>query len=255
MRYTKYNYKKKKNSEVIKFVVSVILMAAFAIVVGVSLAKVISTLVIENNISSGENINEKVVEASSQNSENTDVSTSNNTSSADANSVQVNSSFSLVQCGYFSSEDNAKQALDKIDDKYLAFIVSENDKFRVLTGINTDSESSNTLNELKSSGVECVKMNFMFDSKNEVQNQIAAICDGYLKILNTTFDGENIKFVDTSDFKAWVSNLEVLKEGDNLDILTGLKEYIANAPNEISKDNVAKEMEYMYSILVKFKVK
>ena len=54
MRYTRYNYKKKKNNDIVKFILSFIGMSVFVIIVGVFLANVIIHFLPINNATTGE---------------------------------------------------------------------------------------------------------------------------------------------------------------------------------------------------------
>ena len=248
MRYTKYNYKKKNKNDVVKFITSIIVMGLFAIIIGVALAKIVSITLFENDnsyeVSSGEN-GDEVINTNAQ-QENTNKDNNINTT--------ITSAFSTAQCGYFSSEENAKAALTKIDSKYIPFIIKEDNKFRLLTSIGDNSEANNIISELKENSIESIKVNFMLDSKNVVEQQIAAICDGYLKILDETMKSD-VKSIDTTNFKEWVKTLDKIQEGEEIDILNELKEYVNNIPEKIEKDDVSTAMTYMYSILSNFRVK
>ncbi len=255
MRYTKYKYnkKKKKDNEVVKFIVSIIVMAAFAIVVGVSLARLLSSAILENNNGTKveDNFNEDTVDVNSGNIEGT--TNKENTSDNEQLTI-VNSEFYTVQCGYFSQEANAKVALEKVNSEYLPFIVKEDNMFRLLTVIGDSTKSTEIVKDLKKDGVESIKLNFMLDTKNEVQNQIAAICDGYLKILDES-NKSDVKFVDTIKFKEWVESLKILEDGEYIDILTNLKACVKNMPEKIEKENVSEAMVDIYEVLSNFKIK
>ena len=256
MRYTKYSYNKKKknDNEAIKFIVSIIVMAAFAIIVGVSLAKFLSSTILENNKGTElqDEINDDSLQANSGNIEDTNKEDVNTDKDKGLNIV--NSNFYTVQCGYFSKEANAKVALEKIDNQYLPFIIKEDNMFRVLTMIGDSTESSKIVEELKKDKIETIKINFMLDSKDEVQNQIAAICDGYLKIIDESLKND-VRFVDTIKFKEWVASLEEFESGKHVDILTNLKIYIKNMPEKIEKETVSEAMIDIYEVLSYFKIK
>ena len=49
VRYTRYNYKKKKNNDILKFILSFIGMSVFVIIVGVLLANIIIHFLPLNN--------------------------------------------------------------------------------------------------------------------------------------------------------------------------------------------------------------
>ena len=78
------------------------------------------------------------------------------------------------------------------------------------------------------------------------------MCDGYIRLLDTAFS-DDVKSINTDDFKGWTNELEKISAGEKVDILNNLKEHISNLAAEISKENVPAEMEYIYTILLNFK--
>lgn len=73
------------------------------------------------------------------------------------------------------------------------------------------------------------------------------------KTLDTAVS-DDVKSINTDDFKGWTNELENISEGEKIDILNNLKEHIANLKTEINKANVPKEMEYIYTILLKLRI-
>ena len=107
------------------------------------------------------------------------------------------------------------------------------------------------IDKLTSSGIECAKVEFNLNSSNAIESQIAGIYDGYLEILDTAFK-DDVKSVDTTDFKEWVRKLDDIKEGDKYEVLSDLKKHINELGTEISKENVSNEMQYLYKVLLNF---
>ena len=68
MRYTRYNYKKKKNNDILRFILSFIGMSVFVIIVGVLLANVIIHFLPLNNASTAD-ANNKSKQVQTDNSE------------------------------------------------------------------------------------------------------------------------------------------------------------------------------------------
>ena len=246
MRYTRYNYKKKRNNDVIMFILKIGGTIAGAGVCGLVLAYIIFSFLNKNNILPVKNNNDNptAIEANGEN-----IVNNNGEEGIDANTnITV---FYSVQCGYFSKEDNANQILNTIDDKYGAFIYEDNGKYRVLAGVYEESDVDGIMNDLKNSNIECVKVSYKLDNNDKVQNEISSICDGYLKVLNTAYS-DGVQSINTEDFKAWTSKLEDVNEGNNVEVLKELKEYISNLPTEIKKENVNNEMKYIYNLLSNF---
>ena len=261
MRYTRYNYKKKKNNGAGKMILSFLAMSVFVIIVGVLLANVIIYFLPLNDANKSQANNTEQVQNDSTD-KNADVSDGEadtqvsgeveNTEQSSGN-VQgtINTSFVAVQCGYFAEEANAKDTFSKVSDGYGAFIYNDSDKFKVLAGVYTAEGGQAVIDKLTSNGIECAKVSFDLNSGSKIENQIAGICNGYLDILNEAFK-DDVKFFDTTDFKNWVNNLENITEGDKKEVLDDLKNHIKEVATEIKKEDVANEMEYLYKTLLNF---
>lgn len=263
MRYTRYNYKKKKNNDIFKFIVSFIGMSAFVIIVGVLLANVIIHFLPLNNASTvdASNKNEQV---QTDNAENVSIDVSDGKADAQVNAEvantdivsettqgTINTSFMAIQCGYFAQEVNAKEVFNKVANEYGAFIYNDADKFKVLAGVYDSDEGQVVIDRLTASGIECAKVEFNLNIGSTIENQIAGIYDGYLEILATAFK-DDVKSVDTTDFKEWVSKLDDIKEGDKYEVLSDLKKHINELGAEINKENVSSEIQYLYKVLLNF---
>lgn len=263
MRYTRYNYKKKKNNDIFKFIVSFIGMSAFVIIVGVLLANVIIHFLPLNNASTADasNKNEQV---QTDNVENVSIDVSDGKADTQVNAEvantdivsettqgTINTSFMAIQCGYFAQEVNAKEVFNKVANEYGAFIYNDADKFKVLAGVYDSDEGQVVIDRLTASGIECAKVEFNLNSGSTIENQIAGIYDGYLEILATAFK-DDVKSVDTTDFKGWVSKLDDIKEGDKYEVLSDLKKHINELEAEINKENVSNEIQYLYKVLLNF---
>lgn len=246
MKYTKYNYKRRKNNTVLKFIASLLGGIIAASMIGLGVAWIIwKVLPINDSAQVGTEItdgtgNGEVVSGEDGNGQVTAVE------------GEENSEFYFIQCGYFSNKENADQALAKIGSDGRAFISEESDKFRVLAGAYTEDNVDTVMESLSGKGVESVKLTFTLNEKDSVESQVSAICDGYLKILTTTFD-EKVDHVNTAEFKAWIDTLDNISSGESIETLQTLKAYIKELPEELSKEDVAKEMDYLYQVLVTFK--
>ena len=233
MKYTKYQYKKKNNG--IKFLTSLLMTTLSAISIGLLAAYLI--LKIMPNMDKLKEVNNIKVEE-----KNNDESTSN---------IEDVESFTVIQCGYFSKEENATQALSKVGDDFNSFIAKDNEgKFKVIGGITKEENSAEVMQNLKDKGIENVKVNIALNKNDDAENQISAITNGYLEILDTARK-EEVKEVNTNDFKSWTSELEELTDGNKVDVLKEYKEHIKALPETIDKTKITVELEYIYSILSK----
>ncbi len=234
MKYTKYQYKKKNNG--IKLLTSLLMTTLSAISIGLLAAWLLLKVI--PNFSGLKEVNSIPQVEENNNKGNT-------------SSNEEIERFSLIQCGYFSKEENAKQVLDKIDSEFNSFIVKDAEgKYRVLAGITTEENSSTLMQNLKGKGIENIKVNLELDKNNNIESQISAITAGYLEILDTA-GKEEVKEVNTSDFKSWTNNLEEISDGDKIEVLKEYKEHIKALPESINKNNIVSELEYIYSILSK----
>lgn len=234
MKYTKYQYKKKNNG--IKLLTSLLMTTLSAISIGLLAAWLLLKVI--PNFSGLKEVNSIPQVEENNNKGNT-------------SSNEEIERFSLIQCGYFSKEENAKQVLDKIDSEFNSFIVKDAEgKYRVLAGITTEENSSTLMQNLKEKGIENIKVNLELDKNNNIESQISAITAGYLEILDTA-GKEEVKEVNTSDFKSWTNNLEEISDGDKIEVLNEYKEHIKALPESINKNNIVSELEYIYSILSK----
>ncbi|MCR1951822.1 SPOR domain-containing protein [Clostridium sp. DSM 100503] len=233
MKYTKYNYKKK--NEGAKFLTSLVMTTLAAVVIGLIGAWVLLKII--PDINKGNVITQEPV-----------VNVNNN---AENNTQQVQEQkFAFIQCGYFSKEDNAKQVLAKIENEFNSFMIKdETGKFKVLAGIAKEEDSSEITEKLKEKSIENAKIGVSLNKNDEVQGQIGAITEGYLQIINTASEDE-VKEINTSDFKNWTKELNEVKEGDGVDVLKEYKAHIESLPETINKENIVSELGYIYSILV-----
>ena len=236
MKYTKYHYKKKNDGA--KFITSLVMTTLAAIVIGLIGAWVVL----------------KVMPIINSNGLQPVINTNNNTQNNNTqnNEQQVKEQkFSFIQCGYFSKEDNAKQVVAKIGNDFNSFIAKdETGKFRVLAGVTSEDKLAEVTEKLKSKGVENAKISMVLNQNDEVQGQIAAITEGYLQIINTAND-EEVKEINTKDFKIWTKELKEVSDGKGVDILKEYKAHIEALPELITRENTVSEVEYIYSILSK----
>ncbi|GAB6169294.1 hypothetical protein JCM1393_17540 [Clostridium carnis] len=233
MKYTKYYNNNKNNGQ--KFLLSLAMTTIAAIVVGLLLVKVVVKFIPTFNPET----NIKVPDANENN--------------VTIEEQAGEESFTFIQCGYFSKEENAKQALSTVGEGYNSFIVQDSDgKYRVSAGIFKPDEGGKVMEGLNSKGVTNAKLEFILKKGDKVQAQIAAITDGYLDIINAVNDKE-VKAVKTSDFKKWTEELDNISSGDKIDVLNGLKDHVKALPDEMKKENIIGELQYIYGVLIGFK--
>ena len=225
MRYTRYDYKRKKKSNFLGWLCLVILLS---ILIGVSVFKIFfgggeSTPEVPGKLS-----NEKVV-----------------------NNTQEVKSYGIVQCGLYSSKEGAESLLTTLPSNYLGFVVEEDGKFKAMAGIFFEENLEVIMKELTDLSINNfrIKCDIKQDSKN---NKLKGeIIDGYLKIINKLYE-KDVKSYNTSEFKGWVNelikNLEV-----NDDEMKEIVENINLLPDEYKKENGKESLLFLYKILIKNK--
>lgn len=260
MKYTKYQYKKKNNKS--NFLVSLIMTLVAAIVVGLVLFKVIVTFIVPLGEETKATSNPS--EALSSTDENEEVAkdeTNEVDKKNDTDNDKINESkdvlsgeviFQLVQCGYFGEEKNALDTLSKIESDYNAFVVKEEDKFRVSAGIFEQEKGESISKELTEKGISNTKVSFILNMSNDIESQIAGITEAYLNIINTLND-DDVKSVDTAGFKAWVNELDSIGEGESVELLSSYKNHVNQLNDEVMREDMGKELEFIYITLSKFK--
>ena len=246
MKYTKYNYKRRKNNGAWKFVASLLLGIIASCVVGLGVAWIVLKMLPINDLAQvGTEITDETKGAVGESGE-------DQVGEIPVSEGEQVSEYYFLQCGYFSKKDNAEQIYAKISSNGRTFITEEADKFRVLSGIYTSENVDSVMQDLGAKGIESVKITFALNENEPVEAQVSAICDGYLKILTTTFD-DGVDHVNTSEFKEWINALDDISSGENIEVLQNLKSYIKELPEELTKEKVASEMDYLYDVLLNFK--
>lgn len=228
MRYTKYSYKRRNQKN--KSFLPIVLITLFSIVIGFGGAWVIYEYVIPKD--------SKIP---------TDVEIRD-----EAKIQESREDFIFVQCGYFAKKENADMCFQKVDDSYLSFIVEEDSKYRVSAGIYTRDEGIKKMESLNKDGIEASKMSFYIPKDNKVDTQILAIVNGSIDIFNT-LGNEGVKSFNTKQFKDYVNGLEVIESGERIELLNNLKKHVSELNDEMTKDDVNEEMQFIYSVLLNYK--
>lgn len=159
-----------------------------------------------------------------------------------------------IQCGVFSNKENA----EKIKTSLLAigkpFIVEENNKTKVILGIYTEDKANEVIKKLEENKIDFSKVSFKYNLNNPCDIQIIQIVDAELQILEELSKDE-VKSVQTKQLKEWCSDLkEVSENNKNYSVLSDLKKYINNLPQEAHKENLEEYNLYLYKKLKELKI-
>lgn len=220
MRYTRYDYKKKKGEN---FLVWLIIIIILSIALGMGVYKLI---IVGNPIVKEENTNGESV-----------------------NSSDGEKTFGIIQCGLFSNKNNAEATLKTIPDGYEKFIVEDNGSFKLIAGIYPLSDSEAISQELTKASISNFRIACKFDnaeSKTETE-----IIDAYIKVISKLYE-KDVKSIDTKEFKNWVKDVSSKNNSSGKEF----QELVNNAeglPDEYKKENSNESLAFLYNILIKYK--
>ncbi|MGL4772064.1 MAG: SPOR domain-containing protein [Clostridium sp.] len=250
MRYTRYNHNRRRGGNGGKgsFIASLIAVVAIAIVLGVVVGKVIfndgiSTFSPNDNQGEGN-------KAQGEGNQNTKPDESNASSNSSSNSESKE--FYYLQCGVFSTQENANATINKLPSGNKGFAIEEDSKFKVLVGVFTSEVVEGKSNELKAAGIDNIKVKYTIDQKTTDDKMKIEIIDGYTKILSK-LNEKDVKSIKTNEFKDWLANnIENVKSEDK--DINLLIDNIKKLPEEITKDSAVEINKVIYEVVKKYKL-
>ena len=229
MKYTRYNYKNKKNDMLILFGTLL-----FIVVTSVLLGTLLSNMFIKDSKTIKNNTIGPGVEANKN---------------AEITSIK----FIALQCGYFEQKENAEELKNKIKNLVVPFSIVDNNKIRIMAGIYDEKEAANVIKTLKDNNIDSAKMVFEIAKSDGCNSEIIEIINAKIEVL-TKLKEKDVKSIKIEDLKKWTSSLkDVDKNSKNYSVLDALKKYINELPNELTKDKVESIYIYLYDILYKLK--
>lgn len=221
MSYTRYDYRKKGK----KFFIIYSLVIIFSIIIGTVIFKFLilgRTELIKNN-KIGNNLN---------------------------NNAEDNISFGIIQCGLFSSEENANEVLNNISSDFQKVLVKSDDKYKVVAGIYSKENINEKLSLLSNQQIENFNINCVLNNNDLNEKIISKIIEAYLKVIDTVNE-KDVEGYNTSKFKQWVSEVSSgCKEEENINKLL---ENINSLPEEYKKENISDSINFLYDFLIKYK--
>lgn len=269
MKYTRYDLNiKKRKGERKKMLVSILGVIVIALVVGIGLYKFIILPTVGNGsinkLLSNEGKNTDT-NSSGDNSggENSDGGlgataleddTNEKTQETTATTTESGSKedYVMIQCGVYSKEEGAKTVLSELQKVSLGAIIQEEDKYRVISYIGSESEGNNVVTTLESNNITTSKTKFSIAKSDNCNNKIAEMLNGYIQILNK-LDDEGVSGVKTAEFKEWTNALEEDASGANISVFRELKESINALGEEVTKNDVESSYNTIYKVLINFK--
>jgi hypothetical protein len=224
MRYTRYDLKRRKNSNVF-FIALVIGILALAFISG----SIISNMFIKDIDYKSENTTPNKVDNKNVVEKNKNTTEEN---------LKSENTFVAIQCGVFINKDNAIALKEKLSPIGTTFIIEEDNKSRVIMGIYTEENSELILKKLSERKIDSSKIKLKVNSEEVCNTQINEIIGAYLQV-NSKFSDDKVKSVQTKQLKEWTSSLkEIDKTSINYAILQSLKEEVKILPDQITKSHL-----------------
>jgi hypothetical protein len=230
MKYTRYDMKRKNNSNLLLIVV-LLSTLVFAFLIGTVVSNVL--LKDSSKIKDGIKPN-NVVDVVNNNNETKKIK------------------YIAVQGGMFKESGNVDKAKNTLSAYGNPFTIQEQNGTRVLLGIYSEEQGLNMMKALTEKNIENSKITFEINtSSSPCDEAIAAAISAELEVLSKLSDKE-IKSIKSSDLKEWLSSLqEIDKSSKNIGLLEEVKAHINALPSEIEKDKAPEYYSFLYSFMKK----
>ena len=229
MKYTRYDYNKKRKSN---FGLSLIIVIVLGTLIGAGVFKL-----------SGNGMNNLI-------NNNKQVSENKGGDTAETNGEISEKCYVAIQCGVYKNQENANSVIASIPSDFQSFMVEEDGKYRIIAGIFEKSEVETKVNELNTASINNFSIKYNINEKDNNGLIISEIINGYLQIVNKVSESE-IQSVNTSEFKEWVRNISGNSENETVKEMVNMTN---NLPDEYKKENNVEVMKTLYKLLSKYKI-
>lgn len=266
MKYTRYDVKSKKKNDDWKTT----LMMILAVVVG---ALVIGSLIFFKFFPPPEN--EKAKPKTEQGQKEPNKTEPNKTEGKEPNSNEPNkdtdtppvvkeevkdepagtsateaTTYTVVQCGYFSTKESAESVKIKIGEQ--ARILTEGEKFRVVCYIGSEVEAQKISNKFTSKDIENTKTRFNLPANTVTDKSIIEMINGILDI-TSKLNESGVASVKSDEFKTWTNKLKEVNSDEKYSNFSAMKKMIDELPMEITNKEVVKIYQVIYDVLSTYK--
>lgn len=227
MRYTRYDYKRKKGNNFFAWFLLIIILA---IAIGIVIFKMFFQ---------------------GQEKSPLDFFKKEPTNQQQSIKTEDGTIFKIIQCGLYSKKENAEGILGTLPKGIQGFIIEEDGKFKIMAGIFNEKDSLAKSEELTKSSINNFSVKCSITEKDTESKVKVEIINGYLQIVNKIGE-QDVKSVNTQEFKKWAE--EMGKKVDNVgkeleDLLNNIKEL----PDEYTKDDGVKTLNCLYNLIIKYK--
>jgi hypothetical protein len=233
MKYTRYDMKRKSNSNLLLIVV-LLSTLVFAFLIGT----VVSNVLLKDSSKIREGIKPNNV---------VDVVNSKETKKV---------KYIAVQGGMFKESPNVDKTKNTLSAYGNPFTIQEQNGTRVLLGIYTEEQGLNMMKTLTEKNIENSKMTFEINSSSSPCDEaITAAISAELEVLSKLSD-KKIKSIESKVLKEWLATLqEIDKNSKNIGLLEEIKAHINALPSEIERDKVPECYSFLYSYMKKLSSK
>lgn len=169
---------------------------------------------------------------------------------ADTKVTSEASTYTMLQCGYFSTKESADAMKAKIGTE--GKVLSDGDKFRVVTFIGNEEEAVKRSDELLKAGIESTKTRFNVPNAEESDKAIIEMINGSFNILNKLSE-KDVQSVNTEDFKKWTNELKGKEADKNYKVFNTFKEKINALPNQLEGKDTEIIYQMNYDIINQYK--
>lgn len=222
MKYTRYNMKKGHNT----FFILIIFMIIAVICISLGSNKKFKK---NNNFNNATEVNLKKI--SSKNAK----------------------KFYSIQCGVFLNKENADTLVNTLKPYGNAFIVKEDNKFKVILGIYNEKQANDIISILNKKEIQNHKTEYCIPKKSLCDVEIGEIISANLEIANK-FTDKNVKAIKTDNLKKWSSSLKKVDDKEkNIEVLNKLQSYVKKLPAQLNKNDVVNTYNLIYNCINSFK--
>ena len=241
MRYTRYNYKPPRKNN--NFVIVIILTLIVAIALGSGFSKLL-----HKNNSANAGTTDKTTKISLEKD-----------SKPNKDSVDVSKPVSqtnikdyiAIQCGVFSSKENALVLKNSLMKFGTPFIIEEDKLNKVFVGIYPKESVDIIMKQLQGNKINCAKFDFKLIAKDSTSAQTNEMISADIKILNKLSE-KDTKAFQTVELKKWLLSLKGAdKKSASYSAMTEIKSYLTALPEQFKKEKTEEGYIYIYKFIKK----
>ena len=158
--------------------------------------------------------------------------------------------YTVVQCGYFSTKESAEAVKAKIGTS--AKVLTEGDKFRVVCYIGNEAEAQKLSDSFTTDKIENTKARFNLPGETVTDKSIIEMINGILDITGKLNEAD-VASVKSNEFKAWTNGLTEVADDAKYNNFVAIKKMINELPEEITNKEIEKVYQIVYDVLSNYK--